>query len=150
MVKRLTNNIFRQGLLLLALIVGFSVQNFGFFNPANGAAIIEAPENELKLEENRSVIIRLDRKAANVFVANPKIADVQLKSPKLLYIFGGMAGVTTFYAVDANDNIIYSATVEVDFNIERIQTMMDELIPDATIRVQQMNGIIILTGHARR
>jgi len=149
MVKRRTNYIFKQGLLLLALIVGFSVQNFGFFNQANAAAIIETPENELKLEENRSVIIRLDRKAANVFVANPRIADVQLKSPKLLYIFGGQAGVTTFYAVDANDNVIYSATVEVDFNIERIQTMMDELIPDATIRIQQMNGIIILTGFAR-
>lgn len=149
MVKNLTKDLAKRGLLLLALIVGFSIQNFGFSNYAKAAAIIEEPENELKLEENRSVIIRLDREAANVFVANPDIANIQLKSPKLLYIFGAQAGVTTFYAIDANDNVIYSATVEVDYNIERIQAMMDELLPRASIRVQQMNGIIILTGYAK-
>lgn len=149
MVKSLTKDICKWGLLVLALIVGFSIQNFGFLSHANAAAIIEEAENELKLEENRSLIIRLDRKAVNVFVANPEIANIQIKSPKLLYIFGAQAGVTTFFAVDANDNIIYSATVEVDFNIERIQSMMDELLPKASIRVRQMNGIIILTGYAR-
>lgn len=149
MVKSLTQNICKWGLLVLALMVGFSIQTLGFSSIANAAAIIEEPENELKLEENRSLIIRLDRKAVNVFVANPAIADIQIKSPRLLYIFGAQAGVTTFFAVDANDKIIYSATVEVDFNIERIQSMMDELLPQASIRVRQMNGIIILTGFAR-
>lgn len=145
----LTINICKKGLLLLALVVGFSIQNFGFFNQANAAAIIEEPENFLEVEENRSLIIRLDRNAAGVFVANPDIADVQIRSSKLLYIFGKQAGVTSFFAVDANDKVIYSATVEVDFNIERIQSMMDQLLPTASIRVQQMNGIIILTGYAK-
>lgn len=149
MVKSLSKDICKWGLLVLALIVGFTIQNPGILSTANAAAIIEEAENELKLEENRSLIIRLDRKAANVFVANPAIANIQIKSPRLLYIFGAQAGVTTFFAVDANDNIIYSATVTVDFNIERIQAMMDELLPKASIRVRQMNGIIILTGFAR-
>lgn len=149
MVKSFITDLCKQGLLLLALVVGFSIQNFGFSNSAEAAAIIEEAVNEISLEENRSIVIRLDRKAANVFVANPDIANIQLKSSKLLYIFGVQAGVTTFYAVDANDNIIYSATVEVDYNIERIQAMMNELLPQASIRVQQMNGIIILTGYAK-
>lgn len=136
--------------LLLAFFIANVFSQFGVFSPgAKAAAIIEQENNQIRVEENRSIILRLDATPTNVFIAEPGIADVSIKSQKLLYIFGKTAGVTTFYAVDANDNIIYSATIEVDFNIERIQKMMDELLPQASISIKQMNGILILTGHAK-
>ncbi|HEX7200326.1 MAG TPA: pilus assembly protein N-terminal domain-containing protein, partial [Dongiaceae bacterium] len=43
---------------------------------ANGASIV--------LEVNKGTLIRLTAPAATVFVANPDIADVQVKSPTLV------------------------------------------------------------------
>src|SRR5678816_4147645 len=40
----------------------------------------------LALEAGKGTLIRLPRPASTVFVANPDVADVQIKSPSLIYI----------------------------------------------------------------
>ncbi len=46
----------------------------------------------ITLDVSKGVIIRLDRPCSSVFVADPDIADVQLKSPTVLYVMGKGAG----------------------------------------------------------
>src|SRR4029077_19866936 len=38
------------------------------------------------LEAGKGTLIRLPRPAGTVFIANPEVADVQVKSPSLIYI----------------------------------------------------------------
>ena len=58
------------------------------------------------LEVNKGGLVRLDRPAATVFVANPEISDVQVKSPLLIYLIGKRAGQTTLYAVDDQERVL--------------------------------------------
>lgn len=120
----------------------------GAITQANAAAIIQSGENTLNVETNRGVLLKLDRAAENIFVANPEIADVQVKSARLIYVFGKSAGETTVYAVDARDNVIYSATVHVSQNVERVKEAIDALLPTSDISIQTVNDMIVLTGHA--
>ena len=46
--------------------------------PAKGPPIL--------LEAGKGTLIRLPRPAATVFIANPDVADVQVKSPSLIYV----------------------------------------------------------------
>ena len=53
----------------------------------------------------KGTLIRLTAPAATVFIANPDVADVQVKSPSLIYITAKSPGETVIYAVDASDRI---------------------------------------------
>jgi len=116
---------------------------------SNAAATVTRQVEVLYVEANQGLLLKLDKEAANVFIANPLIADIQLKSPRLFYVFGLLPGSTTLYAVDKNDEIIYSTTIEVTINIYRIQQTINRLIPSAAINVDSLSGIILLTGHAQ-
>ncbi len=116
---------------------------------ADAAATVTRQDDTLFVETSQGVLIKLDQEAANIFIANPLIADIQIKSPRLFYVFGLLPGSTTIYAVDKNDNIIYGATIEVTQNIARIQETITRLIPSASIKVESLSGIILLTGYAQ-
>ena len=67
------------------------------------------------LELGKGTLFHLPRPAATVFVANPDVADVQVKSPTLLYISANKTkpGETVVYAVDGSDNVLVSAVIRV-------------------------------------
>ena len=58
------------------------------------------------LEIRKGQLIRLERPAAAVFVADPEVADVQAHSPTLVYVFGRRSGTTTLFAVDENEDVL--------------------------------------------
>ena len=78
---------------------------------ANGAPIV--------LEVNKGTLIRLTAPAATVFIANPDIADVQVKSPSLIYISAKAPGETVIYAVDATDAVLLNSPVRVEHDLSR-------------------------------
>ena len=53
-------------------------------------------------------LIRVDEEFSSLFVANPEVADVEVKSPRLMYLTGVGVGETTLFAVDDNDNVLMS------------------------------------------
>src|SRR3546814_14080423 len=83
---------------------------------------------------------------ASVFSANPEIADVTAKSDRLLYLFGKRVGTTTLFALDANDNVIANVTVSVNHSLTRLQSALDDLLPDGEIIASSIDGAIVLTG----
>src|ERR1700691_5295250 len=77
---------------------------------AGAAPQIVSPNGApLTLDVSKGIIMRLDRAAANVFVADPAIADVNLKSPTTIYIVGKAAGTTTIFAVDQEDRVLLNS-----------------------------------------
>lgn len=107
---------------------------------------ITSAASSLNVGVNKGTLIRLERSMTDVFVANQKIADVQVRSDRLLYVYGVGAGETTIYATDGAGRIVYSANVRVAQNIDQIRTMLGLAMPGAAITVNSMNGMTLLTG----
>src|SRR5437764_826617 len=58
------------------------------------------------LEANKGALIRLPAPASTVFIANPSIADVTIKTPTVIYLSGQSPGETTIFALDAEDRVL--------------------------------------------
>jgi pilus assembly protein CpaC len=87
---------------------------------------------------------------SDVFVANPATADVDVRSPTQLYVFGKDVGETTVYATNKAGSVVFSATVQVGANVSSVGDMLKLAMPDAAITVTPMNGIVLLTGTVRQ
>jgi len=94
-----------------------------------GGAQIPANGGRITLEVNKGTLVRLSGPAATVFVANPDIADVQVKSPTLVYISAKTPGETVIYAVDASDAVLLNATILVEHDISRLRSSLRQLAP---------------------
>ena len=105
------------------------------------------PTETLNLIIDEGQVMQLPRPATSVFVANPAIADVQVKSGNLIYIYGHAPGQTTFYVVDAADKVIASRTVIVGFNLTALRTAIRQLTGANDVTVKQVNDMIMLGGH---
>ena len=102
-------------------------------------------EQHLELEVNEGQIIRLPRPAQNVFIGNPKVADVSVMSPRIIYVFGKKTGATSFYALDANERIMAKRDVKVGHNLSRLRDELNQLVPGG-IHVSSVNAGIVLSG----
>lgn len=98
------------------------------------------------LEVGKGTLIRLPRPASTVFIANPDIADVQVKSPALIYLSAKAPGETVVYAVDADDNVLLHAPVRVDHDLSRLRESMHALMPGENVTVSSVDGSLILGG----
>src|SRR4051812_42586106 len=78
---------------------------------ARADEVVAATGAPLSIELNKGTLVRMSKPAASVFIANPEIADVAVKSPRLVYVFGKKSGETTLFAVDENDNVLLSRQV---------------------------------------
>ncbi len=100
----------------------------------------------ITLSTGRGQLITLPRPMSDLFVAEPNIADVEVRSPTRLYVFGKGPGETTISATARDGSVVFSATVRVGTNIGDIGQMLKIAMPDAQITATTMNGIVILTG----
>ena len=98
------------------------------------------------LSIGRGKQVNLSSAITDVFVANPDIADVDVKSPRQLYIFGKGPGETTIYATDSAGRTVYSTTVRVGGNLDSIDQMLALAMPGADVQTTTMNGVVLLTG----
>lgn len=110
-----------------------------------GAGPVRA-EEDLQVEINKGQMVKLKTAASSVVVSDPLTADVQVVSPTLLFVHGKKVGDTSIYAIDANDNQIYSATVTVTHNLSKLKSAIKRAAPDAKITVKTMDGGIMLDG----
>ncbi|WP_207479781.1 type II and III secretion system protein family protein [Arenibaculum pallidiluteum] len=111
---------------------------------AGAAPVAEAAP--VSLQVGKGQVIRLSRPAATVFVAEPAIADVQVKSPGLIYVFGKSVGQTTLIAADEADGILLEAAVDVSHDLARLDASVRRLLPERDIRVSSEGGAILVEG----
>ncbi|MDO9369312.1 MAG: type II and III secretion system protein family protein [Sphingopyxis sp.] len=122
------------------------------------AALVSAPSQQasaqatqnasssIDLSVGRGRLISLPASMSDVFVADDKVADVQVRSGRQLYIFGKAPGETSIYATDASGRVVYSTVARVGNNIETIDQMLSLAMPEASISANTMNGFVLLTG----
>ena len=114
--------------------------------PRRAAPAVVPASTLLQVSTGRGRLINLPRPITDVFVASDAIADVQVRSPTQLYVFGKGQGETTVSATAAGGAVVYSATVRVGNNFDTLQQMLNMAMPDAHITATTMNGLVLLTG----
>jgi len=130
------------GLLALLLLA------VGGVHPLLAAEEIVMPSGlPIRVDVGKGELLRLDRDADTVFVADPEIADVKIKTARLLYIFGKVPGETSLYAVDAEQHIITNKPVVVKRDVGRLQAAIDQLVPDGSVEVRAIDDSLVLSGH---
>ncbi|MBI2741471.1 MAG: type II and III secretion system protein family protein [Rhodospirillales bacterium] len=107
----------------------------------------EAPT--LTLEVNKGTALKLPGPASTVFVAAPDIADVQVRSPNMVYVFAKKAGDTVLYAVDAQDRVLLNTIVRVTSPLSRIKGALDQIHPNNGVMFDNQGETIVLTGTVR-
>ena len=110
------------------------------------AAASNQPSETVTLSVGRGQLVRLSSPMADLFVADDKIADVQVRSPTQLYIFGKGEGETTVFATAKGGGMVYSANVRVGMNLNSVGAMLKLAMPEAAITATPMNGLVLLTG----
>ncbi|WP_164871704.1 type II and III secretion system protein family protein [Solirhodobacter olei] len=110
------------------------------------ATVIGGDGAKLGLYIGQGKLIKLDNAVDNVFLANPDIADVAVKSAKYIYIYGKASGETTLYVLDSSGNVNYSATVNVSPNLSALSEAARSVVSAGRISVLNAGGALVLKG----
>jgi len=107
---------------------------------------VQRPTNEVKLSIGEGELITLPQAATDVWISNPNVADVYVRSARQLNLFGKDTGEATIFATAGDGQVVYAASVRVSQNLTSIDRMMKLAMPDADIRVTTVGQIAVLTG----
>ena len=132
---------------IAAVLLGFSALSLSQLSPQIAqASELAAVDGTIDVEVRKGRIVRLDAPAAAVFVADPEIADVQAHSPSLIYVFGRNAGSTSIYAVDENENILFSKDINVRHNLSGLRSSLAYIVSTDQIELRSIDNGIFIAG----
>lgn len=83
---------------------------------------------------------------SDIIVGDPKIADVQVRSPRQIWILAKGPGDTTVSATDANGRVVWQKTVRVSPNYNSIEEIFLLAMPDSDIKITPVASGYLLTG----
>src|SRR5213075_996364 len=89
---------------------------------------------------------RLSEPMTDVFVANDAVADVQVRSPTLLYVFGKDSGETTIYASSSGGRVVYATNIRVAQNLGNVNEVLHAAMPDSSITVTTVGQLAVMNG----
>jgi pilus assembly protein CpaC len=130
-----------------ATIAALMLQPAIFAIPAQSFEIV-APviDRTVSMNVGAGQLIRVDSEFSSLFVANPDVADVEVKSPRLLYLTGVGVGETTLFAVDEEDNVLMSALIRVTHNTNALQEGISRVAPGQRITATTIDQSLVITG----
>ncbi len=117
--------------------------------PFGQGQIVPTEQPTLTLEINKGTAVKLPGPAATVFVAAPDIADVQVRSPNMVYVFAKKPGDTVLYAVDAQDRVLLNTIVRVTSPLSRIKGALDSIHPGNGVTYDNQGETIVVGGTVR-
>lgn len=135
----------RMASALAALALGASALSLAA-SPATAQPMAARPSETLNLSVGTGTLIRLSEPMSDLFIASDGIADVQVRSPTQLYVFGKGRGETTMYATSKSGRVVYAANVRVGNNISSLDEMLRAAMPEAQVQATPMNNLLLLTG----
>jgi pilus assembly protein CpaC len=110
-----------------------------------------AAEHDLALVAGRGRLLRFAREVSRVAVAEPKIADAVVVSPREIMVNGKTPGHTTLVIWEVNSEPVqYNVQVLQDTTfLETLRRELKERLPEAEIKVDGTPEKMVLTGTAR-
>lgn len=137
----------RAKALLAALLLQPALLVLPAVIPASSFELV-APQSErtVDLVVGTGQLIRVEEEFSSLFVANPEVADIEVKSPRLLYLTGVGVGETTLFAVDDSDNVLMSTKIRVTHNLGALQQGINRLAPGGKVTATTVDQSLVLTG----
>lgn len=130
----------------LAFWLGMAVVTVVAANPAKAVEIISGAGNTISVEASHGRLIRLPGRADTVFVADPEVADVQVKSPRLVYLMARTPGTTTLFAVDGSDQVLATLDIRVTPDLPKLRRDIETLYPTLDVDVDSLGENVVLKG----
>jgi pilus assembly protein CpaC len=100
----------------------------------------------LKVTEGRSETYRLQVPFGEIVVGDPETADVNALSDRTLYVLGRKLGTTNVTLFDADKNLLAVIDVEVTHDLSGLREAIQKAVPGANLKVQSVNGRVLLEG----
>lgn len=142
-------NVLRE-ISIAALLIGMPMLAAAQTPAAGPVAAASAAEHvSLVIESGTGRVIALQAPAANIFVADPKVAEVRPASASSLFIFGVGAGHTTVAALDNAGHPIaqYDITVQPSaFGASQAQATIARMVSGSRVQVQAQSKGLLLSG----
>ena len=112
---------------------------------------VEATETvQLLLGQGR--LLQLPRAAATVMVANPEVASYQVPSPGTVFVFAKQPGITTLFALDANDEVVAAIRLESRPDTAALSRLSEQIaneIPGSSVELVSSGSGVIVRGSVR-
>lgn len=134
--------VLRAATLVLSVALTVSVPD----NSTEAADFTAGASSSVTIEAEKGAMVRLDRPAAAVFVADPEICDIHLASPRLVYLLAKKPGQTTFYAADDSETVQAGVDITVTPNLSRLKQAVQTLYPAADVSFSSVENSVILDG----
>ena len=96
----------------------------------------------------KSIIVELPRDAAEIFVADPKVANAIVRTARKLYIIAMGNGQTSVFAMDSQGRQIAAIDITIGRDITELSRIIRTALPKSDIVPRTVNDTIILTGEA--
>jgi len=104
------------------------------------------PGQAVTLTVTKARQFRMPVDVRDVLVADPTVADVLIKTPRLVYLIGNKIGDTNAIFLDAAGRQVLKLDVRVDRDLAAVQAALTQLVPDADVKVVSLNQDLALTG----
>ncbi|MFK7840511.1 MAG: type II and III secretion system protein family protein [Bdellovibrionales bacterium] len=108
----------------------------------------EKVEKPLEITLGKAELIGIGEDLSDVLVANPALIDVMAVQSDRLYIVGLQVGDTNIIALDEEGNVVKRLDIHVTYDLQAIQSKVNELFPEEDVTVSSIHDQIILTGTA--
>lgn len=108
------------------------------------AAFAATPDKDLHLTVGKAQLISFDQAAATIYVAEPAIAGVVAPMGKRLLVSGKRPGTTTLFALNSAGGVIYSANVQVGYDLDGMQQGLARDFPGLKFNLTPIpNGVAV-------
>ena len=135
---------YRDWLITLSLIA-----LMGLAAPqASAVRFISGDAVPLALEVSTGELVELDAPATSVFVANPSVADVEVMSPTLIYVFASTPGRTNILAVNETNDVVGNILLVSRLSVAEVNRSISRVAPGSGILAEPAGSSVLLTGLA--
>ena len=100
----------------------------------------------IELGIGKSLILELPRDAKEVFVANPKVANAVVRSPRKIFIIGVADGATSVFALDHEGRQIANTDIVIGRDMNVLRRLLKTAMPNSQINVVPVGDSIVLNG----
>jgi pilus assembly protein CpaC len=100
----------------------------------------------LALPRGKSAVIDLPVEATFASVTDPKVANIEVTSPKRYVLMGLSAGQTDVLFADAAGRQLLRLNVRVDQDVSALDETLLRVLPGSTVRAEAVNDSVILSG----
>jgi len=100
----------------------------------------------LALPRGKSAVIELPVEATFASVTDPKVANIEVSSPRKYVVLGLSSGQTDAIFADASGRQILRLNVRVDQDVTALDETLQQVLPGSSVRAEAVNESVILSG----